>query len=266
MARQSASSRRLLRPARAGVLAGSVLALVALAPAAPGARMAAQALFQTSCAPCHGAGGEGGIGPQLAGRQLTAEAVATHVRQGGLVMPAFPASRISDQELQQLVTYVGGLATPPATALLPAPAASAPGAAPFQARCLMCHGAEARGGIGPGILNTSLTLPQFMNQLRHGGGLMPPFAADQVSAAQAAQIYAYLHPPLRRPDAGAVYTLPAMPDYVSDFLFTLAALALVAQVGSERRRRVHLAVRSEAERVSAQMPQDAAGRLQIQVF
>ena len=130
----------------------------------------------------------------------------------------------------------------------------------------MCHGAEARGGIGPGILNTSLTLPQFMNQLRHGGGLMPPFAADQVSAAQAAQVYAYLHPPLRRADAGAIFPLPAMPDYVSDFLFTLAALALLAQIGSERRRRVRLAVRGEAERVSAQLPPDATGRMQVQVF
>lgn len=240
--------------------------LLLLAPVARGAPAAAQEVFRDNCAPCHGPGGEGGIGPQLAGRPWTAQAVTARVRQGGLVMPAFSERQIPDSELPALVTYLSGLATPAASALLPAPSAKAAGAPLFQARCLACHGAEARGGIGPGILNTALPLPRFTRQVRNGGGMMPPFAAAQVSDAEVRQIYAYLHPPLSRPDPGGVEPLPAMPDYVGDLFFALAALALLAQAESERRRRVRLRVRAEAEMVRARIPAEELEPVRVRVF
>jgi mono/diheme cytochrome c family protein len=259
---------RCSRPSVAGISAlERLLALVLLsAPAAYAAPAAAQVVFQQSCAPCHGTRGEGGLAPQLAGRSLAATVVSSRVRQGGLVMPAFSAQQMSDRELQDLVTYISGLPVPTAAELLPSPSARAPGATVFQARCLACHGAEARGGFAPGILNTSLSLPRFTNQVRHGGGLMPPFPAAQVGDAQVRELYAYVHPPLARPDPGVVDPLPAMPGYLGDFLFALAALALLAQVGSERRRRLRLRIRAEEELVSAQMPQDDNERVRIRVF
>lgn len=192
--------------------------------------------------------------------------MTSHVRQGGLVMPAFSEQQITDQELQELLAYINGLPTPPAAELLPAPSDSAAGAPSFQAKCQVCHGVEARGGLGPGILNTSLPLPSFLNQVRQGGGLMPPFPADQVDDTVVREIYAYLHPPLPRPDPGVVDSLPSVPNYLADFLFTLAALALLAQIASERRRRLRLRIRAEEELLSAQMPEDEHGGVRVRVF
>ncbi len=259
---------RCSRPSVPGIpaLERLLALLLLLAPAGYTAPAAAQTVFQESCAPCHGIRGEGGIAPQLAGRSLAATVVSSRVRGGGLVMPAFSAQQMSDRELQDLVTYINGLPTPPAAELLPSPSARAPGAPAFQAKCLACHGAEARGALGPGILNTSLSPERFMLQVRHGGGLMPPFPAAMVGDAAVRDVYAYLHPPLPRPDPGVVDPLPAMPDYLGGFLFALAALALLAQVGSERRRRLRLRIRAEEELVSARMPQDDSESVRVRVF
>ncbi len=237
-----------------------------LALAGEGAPVAGQSVFRDDCAPCHGPGGEGGIGPQLAGRPWTAQVVTTHVRQGGLVMPAFSDKQISEAQLQALVSYLSGMAAPPATSLLPAPSAKSAGAPLFQARCMACHGMEARGGIGPGILNTSLPLPRFLKQVRNGGGMMPPFAPAQLGDAEVQAIYAYLHPPLRRPDPGTVARLPVVPDYAGDFAFALAGLALLAQVGSERRRRLRVRLQAEEEIVRAQLPSSEPEVVRVQVF
>ncbi len=258
---------RSSRGAGAGVpVLGLAVALLLAAAGSGWSPVAAQSVFRDDCAPCHGAAGEGGIGPQLAGRALTAQAVTARVRQGGLVMPAFSPQQISDAQLQALIAYVNGLALPPARSLLPAPSAQAVGAPLFQARCLACHGAEARGGIGPGILNTSLPLPRFLQQVRKGGGMMPPFAAAQLSDAQARAIYGYLHPPLARPDPGVVDPLPAVPNYLADFFFALAVLALVGQASSERRRRLRVRVRAEEEVVRVQLPAGGGVAVRVQVF
>ncbi len=131
---------------------------------------------------------------------------------------------------------------------------------------MACHGSEARGGIGPGILNTSLRLPRFLHQVRNGGGMMPPFAAAQLGDDQVRAIYGYLHPPLPRPDPGTVAPLAHMPDYPGDSWFALAALAMLAQVGSERRRRLRARLRAEEEIVRAQLPSSETQLVQVQVF
>ena len=41
--------------------------------------------------------------------------------------------------------------------------------------CLGCHGASGRGGVGPQLARTPLTLDAFLNQLRNPRGNMPPF-------------------------------------------------------------------------------------------
>ncbi len=215
-------------------------------PAAP-AGPRTGALFAQNCSPCHGTRGAGRIGPQIAARSWSAAVFNLQVRQGGLVMPAFPPAKISGAQLAQLLTYVNRLPPPPAAALLPPPDPKAPGALVFQQNCLACHGAEARGGIGPGILNTALPQAKFLFQVRHGGGLMPAFAAAQLSPAQARQIYAWLHPPPRRPDPGRDFPLPYIPNYVSLSLFFLAALALAGQAGSERRRKRQAQVAAETQ-------------------
>lgn len=109
------------------------------------------------CMLCHGAQGEGGFGPELAGRGLTAERIAQAVRQPTGVMPAY--SQLTDQTVADIAAYlqslpkVGQRAKP----LREAPPVGSPeGQRLFIARgCGQCHnveGADPRrdlGGLGP---------------------------------------------------------------------------------------------------------------------
>lgn len=89
----------------------------AASPTAPAAKPAAspaakttsggQAVFQANCVACHGATGEGGVGPNIRGK--TEDVVKRQVRNGGQRMPPFSASQISDQQLNDLATYVNSL-------------------------------------------------------------------------------------------------------------------------------------------------------------
>ncbi len=62
-------------------------------------------VYAEKCASCHGAKGEGGIGPKLAGNPIlnAPEAVAEIVRNGRGTMPAIP---LSDQEMAALLAYL----------------------------------------------------------------------------------------------------------------------------------------------------------------
>ena len=63
----------------------------------------------TMCKNCHGPKGEGGFGPDLAGRKLTAAQFRVAVRKPWGVMPAYVASQISDRELADFVAYFDSL-------------------------------------------------------------------------------------------------------------------------------------------------------------
>jgi len=67
-----------------------------------------------------------------------------------------------------------------------------PGAELYIAKgCLGCHGASGRGGVGPPLAVTKLTVDAFVGQLRHPRGIMPPFHARIVNDAEAQAIHAY---------------------------------------------------------------------------
>jgi len=117
---------------------------------------AGQQLFQTlGCASCHGANGEGGRGPTLAGafgktvqlqgggtvlfdegyvRESITNPQAKLVQGFGPIMPTFQG-QISEDQLVQLIAFIKSLQaggqTPPATAASPSPAAT-PGASPTR--------------------------------------------------------------------------------------------------------------------------------------
>jgi hypothetical protein len=61
------------------------------------------------CKNCHGPKGEGGFGPDLAGRKLTASQFRVAVRKPWGVMPAYVESQISDRELADFVAYFDSL-------------------------------------------------------------------------------------------------------------------------------------------------------------
>ena len=61
------------------------------------------------CRECHGVNGEGGFGPDLAGRNLTPAQFIYAVRKPWGIMPAFAESAISDPELIDLMAFFDSL-------------------------------------------------------------------------------------------------------------------------------------------------------------
>ena len=67
-------------------------------------------LFEVSCARCHGAGGQGGIGPPIgtadsaAARDLSDAQIFGAIRVGPGAMPANPA--LTDGQIDSLVDYL----------------------------------------------------------------------------------------------------------------------------------------------------------------
>jgi mono/diheme cytochrome c family protein len=107
-------------------LTSAFLALLAITsvsqaaePAAKGAASSGQAVYEHWCAPCH-APGPGHPGTQslqikyggkvpavlLDRTDLSAQAVATFVRQGVLLMAPFRKTEVSDADLSALTAYV----------------------------------------------------------------------------------------------------------------------------------------------------------------
>jgi mono/diheme cytochrome c family protein len=78
-------------------------------PNATGDMYRGETVYQRDCAGCHGAGGEGGVGPALFETGLDAAVVAAAVQQGRGVMPA---GIVSGQEQVDVVTYVVSLSSP----------------------------------------------------------------------------------------------------------------------------------------------------------
>jgi mono/diheme cytochrome c family protein len=81
----------------------------AAAPASGGDAGRGLLVFDNTCAGCHGPGGAGGTGPQLAGSGLDAAAVTSAVEQGRGIMPA---GLVSGQEEADVVAYVVSISTP----------------------------------------------------------------------------------------------------------------------------------------------------------
>jgi mono/diheme cytochrome c family protein len=111
--------RRFVNLVQLLALAGAVVFIVMLFAYRPGTSSASGGntsvgarLFSASCARCHGAAGEGGIGPQLAGSVVRAfpdpQAEVEVVRRGRGAMPAFEGSLTYD-EIQQVVNYTRSL-------------------------------------------------------------------------------------------------------------------------------------------------------------
>jgi mono/diheme cytochrome c family protein len=103
---------------------------------------------QLQCRNCHGAQGQGGYAPDLAGRQLSPEQFKRAVRQPWGVMPAFIDKQISDETIADLAAYFGGL---PRVAEVGAPRFATVATSPQGQKyivesygCANCHQPELR--------------------------------------------------------------------------------------------------------------------------
>lgn len=86
------------------------------------------------CLGCHGASGEGGVGPTLARTPLSFDVFVEQVREPRGFMPEFPGHAVTDAELRQIYEYVSELAEPPAPLR-----ADVPEGEQDPASCATCH-------------------------------------------------------------------------------------------------------------------------------
>jgi cytochrome c553 len=117
-------------------------------PAAGKAYWEREAPRVTACRNCHGGMGEGGFGPDLAGRGLNAAQFARAVRQPWGIMPAFVESQLSDQDAADLAAYFAAMpkVAEPAKWRVDIPAGAPPGQANMiNIGCGQCHGATFNG-------------------------------------------------------------------------------------------------------------------------
>jgi mono/diheme cytochrome c family protein len=119
----------------------------AASAAAQGNPEAGQTLWTgnvTECRNCHGDAGEGGFGPDLAGRRLTVEQFRHATRSPWGIMPAYTEQQVSDQDIANLVAYFDTL--PSVATPGPWRVQAAPGAPARQqlhvatVGCGQCHG------------------------------------------------------------------------------------------------------------------------------
>ena len=103
---------------------------------------------QTDCKDCHGLNGEGGFGPDLAGRGLNTAQIERAVHQPWGVMPAFDLSQVSGKDAADLAAYFASLPKPatPGKWQVEVPAGAPPGQATMiNMGCGQCHGATLNG-------------------------------------------------------------------------------------------------------------------------
>ncbi|MDH3730731.1 MAG: c-type cytochrome [Acidimicrobiia bacterium] len=120
-------------------------------------------VYATQCAPCHGAAGEGGIGPSLLTAQRSDEGQLAIIRDGLGGMPAFGPT-LDAEQLQAVVDFVAEFA-----------ASDAVTAEIFAAQCAPCHGAAGEGGLGSSLQSSTLTIEEVLAVISHGAGTMPTF-------------------------------------------------------------------------------------------
>jgi mono/diheme cytochrome c family protein len=103
---------------------------------------------ETQCRNCHGAKGEGGFGPDLAGRKLTVAQFTQAVRKPWGIMPAYIGSQISDNELALLARYFEQIpaVAQPAKWRFEVPAGAPQGqVVALTSGCGQCHGPILNG-------------------------------------------------------------------------------------------------------------------------
>lgn len=107
-------------------------------------------LFSTNCAGCHGPDATGLVGPAIRGVN---EAGITEAIGRVAMMVAMKS--LSAESIHEIGEYLTGLGEPGTTSAVAAADSTPDGKVVFSMNCLGCHGADARGQIGPSIIGKS---------------------------------------------------------------------------------------------------------------
>jgi cytochrome c oxidase cbb3-type subunit III len=115
-------------------------------------------LYLDNCAICHGRQGQGGVGIPLGLEafleQTPDEYIRRSIRVGrpGRIMPSF--YRLSNNDIAAIITHIRSWrdTRAPQWNDTPIKANASQGKALFDAHCVSCHGKDARGGKGTGLM------------------------------------------------------------------------------------------------------------------
>jgi cytochrome c553 len=134
----------------------------------------------TDCKDCHGLNGEGGFGPDLAGRGLNAAQIEVAVRQPWGIMPAFVESQVSDKDAADLAAYFASLPKPaaPGKWRVEVPPNAPPGQVTLITMgCGQCHGATFNGPRGNTLGAYNIDFDGFANMVYNHTTAMPQYRA-----------------------------------------------------------------------------------------
>jgi mono/diheme cytochrome c family protein len=198
------------------------------------------------CKNCHGANGEGGFGPDLAGRGLSVSEFQRAVRKPWGVMPAFTEAQLSDAEIEGLAAYFSSMpkVAQPGDWRVPLTQDLSRGQQAYtSAGCAQCHGATfdmPRASMGGHNADFALmkelvythtdAMPKFEEQ-RPGQRLhMGNFNPLRLSEPQLKEIYDWAHDDIGfRPDLQARLTPAANNSYALQVTNNGEAKGLTAQ-------------------------------------
>lgn len=129
--------------------------------------------FASQCVACHGANGEGGVGPALNSKTLlknTPDAIFFSVIRSGVPNTQMPSwsvdfgGPLTDEDIRDVVAYVRAWEpTAPEITVKVAVPDPALGAVLFASTCAICHGEGGKGGVREGVpaLNDPARLAKF---------------------------------------------------------------------------------------------------------
>lgn len=140
-------------------------------------RLAATTTYSQQCAPCHGANGEGGIGPALVAEEGSFDVIRLVISEGEGAMPAFGPT-LTDDQIDGVTYFVENLA------LLQT------GSEMYAAFCATCHGGMGEGGVGPALAGSDIGVPAMSDVVSNGAGSMPAFSSS-LSTRELTAVLAY---------------------------------------------------------------------------
>jgi ubiquinol-cytochrome c reductase cytochrome c subunit len=193
-------------------------------------------LYAENCAGCHGARGEGFVGPPLAAAGF-ASLVGPMVVEGGIAMPGF-AGVLSDEEIAAISDHVADeLAAPESRE-----AEVMPGGDLFRLYCSGCHSSTGSGGAMPN-LNNAPDIRQYppaeaLAAMILGRGNMPSFADNTFDVRQQTSVALYvqvIHDPPSPGGAGIGFLGPVPEGAVGGVLLFLLILIAVWLAGPARK-------------------------------
>jgi ubiquinol-cytochrome c reductase cytochrome c subunit len=147
-------------------------------------------VYAENCAGCHGARGEGFVGPPLAAAGF-ADLVGPMVVEGGIAMPGF-AGVLSDQDVDAVSAFVADELADPESRT----AEVMPGGDLFRLYCAGCHSSTGSGGAMP-RLNNAPNIRQYppaeaLAAMILGRGNMPAFAGNTFDVRQQTSVALYV--------------------------------------------------------------------------